>query len=318
MTPSINTLQSDKLSSSCISLSAIWVLTVITTAFLVTAAFADNTKAQPDVLLPGVISTNRHHEFLDYIDITGDLIIFTRASLNYDQSEIHLSWRGKCRWESGKASFSNSGYDADPAFSPGGSTVIFTSTRSPDPDLPKNWNLWKLRADLTGDKSQFGTTALLPSPVNSADSECCAVYLSENSFLFSSDRNGNWDIYQATEVNGKFQVNPLPGAVNTEHGEWPNQFLQQSNTLLFSSIRPDGTGGDDIYTSSLINGEFMAPEILPPPVNSTKYEDNALWHAGKLYWSSRNNPLSNEHNEANIISIDIDQSSLTGPQAEKR
>lgn len=191
----------------------------------------------------------------------------TRASPDFSSSEIFVVSGS----EATRAAISNGGYDAAPAHWNRG--VLFTSTRE------GGWDLWF--ADDDGELSR------LPEPVNSPASECCSVVLPDGNFLFSSDRGGDWSIYQAVIVPDGYEVRPLAGSVNSEHGEWPSYVSPDGTLLLFSSIRPDGIGGDDIYVSQLGREGWNLPCLLPEPVNRDGYEDGASIVNGQLIWSAR-------------------------------
>ncbi len=89
---------------------------------------------------------------------------------------------------------------------------------------------------------------------------------------FASDMpggQGGSDIYRCEFVNGDWSepVNIGP-AVNSPHAEnYP--FMHPSGRLYFTSDRPGGMGGLDVWYSSYINGTWDAPISLPEPINSS-------------------------------------------------
>ena len=263
-------------------------------------------EAVPQIFLEGAVSSSDAHESLDYISASRDYFIFTRADLQFSTSAIYQGWNNNGVVTIEPVSFSGSGYDADAAISPKRDEVIFTSTRAVNPGAPENWNLWFARADMSEGRFSFSTPRLFASPVNSASSECCAVYVSETEFLFSSDRSGNWDIYRASQGDGGYAVEPLTGDVNSAHGEWPNQYLKEEGLLIFSSIRPTGKGGDDIYAAEKTSSGFGPPNLLQAPVNSSTYEDNALINEGVLFWSRRQAQSQSDIEQSDIVYIAID------------
>jgi hypothetical protein len=56
-----------------------------------------------------------------------------------------------------------------------------------------------------------------------------------------------------------------------------------NGTLYFTSDRDGGTGGLDIYRSRLVNGQYVLPENIGPPVNSTQSESNVFIAADESY-----------------------------------
>jgi len=45
-------------------------------------------------------------------------------------------------------------------------------------------------------------------------------------------------------------------------------FMHNSGKLIFASKRPGGYGGMDVYYSKELNGKWMPPVRLDPPINS--------------------------------------------------
>jgi hypothetical protein len=173
-----------------------------------------------------------------------------------------------------------------------GGAVVFTS---PDPTgqqvAPDAWNLWLAEEGAAAARA-------LPFPVSSPFAECCAVAAGDG-FLFASDRAGTWDVYEARREGGGFAVARLAGRVNSEpsrhgepgyFGEWPSFVDPGGRFLLLSSIRPGGSGGDDVYIAcALPAGGWGEPRNLGAPVNTGGYEDAAMVDPGgrTLFWSSR-------------------------------
>lgn len=173
-----------------------------------------------------------------------------------------------------------SDYDAGATFGVGGRSLIFTSKRK---GLSDAWNLWQ---------SQFNGTAWsapspLAGPINSSAADCCAVIAADGSLFFASERAGTWDIYAAPASGGGYAAPvKLPASVNSEGMEWPAWISADGSTLLFSSIRKGGLGGDDIYVSCRVGGGWTEARNIGPTVNSAAFEDTPRIDAGYLYFSS--------------------------------
>lgn len=117
-------------------------------------------------------------------------------------------------------------------------------------------------------------------------------------FFFSSDRpfsnedankvKTDFDIYMATVPTGridteKHEIIPKPPpfmnpvnliAVNSSFDEGKAVLTPRGNTIYFSSDRPGGTGGYDLYRSLLVNGKFSKPKNFGTPINSPFDEIN--------------------------------------------
>jgi hypothetical protein len=112
--------------------------------------------------------------------------------------------------------------------------------------------------------------------------------------FFSSDMpdgNGAADIYYCDLVNGQWTtpVN-LGSRVNSTASEiYP--FINATGKLYFSSTRPNGMGGMDIYYTSFNDGQWDTPVLMAEPLNSA-FDDFALVaepNEGTGYFSSDRN-----------------------------
>jgi hypothetical protein len=252
----------------------------------------------PTLMMPGVVSMTGTHESLNWVSKDGATVVFSRANADFTQSDVLIARRNIGKWVTVIAPYSTSIYDADTSLSPDMSSVIFTSTRPTSSEPGESWNIWTATADI-GELS-FGSPKALPFPVNSEHSECCPVFLSNSEFLFSSNRLGSWDIFYAKSTFGEFDAIPLVGAVNSERGEWPNHWDNAHNVLIMSSTRAGGRGGDDVYWSKSLDGDFGRPMVLAAPINSDGYEDNARVYWGAFYWSSRRKGTSKEPTDSDV------------------
>ena len=86
---------------------------------------------------------------------------------------------------------------------------------------------------------------------------------------------------------------PFRGPVNANLGDG-TPFLVGDTLLLFSSRRPGGYGGLDLYRTALRNGRWTAPENLGPAVNSA-YDETTPFLARDgftMYYSTNHPDLS--------------------------
>lgn len=221
----------------------------------------------------------------------GRALYYTLADKKYKKSYVYST-----KYHDGElsepvlAGFSTGDHTSGANISDDGQTVLFTSTMPTGVEGDYNkWNLW------TSNRTNgiWAAATPLPAPVDSAKSECCAVYVSDTVFYFSSKRLGNWDIYRADlGDDGEYSVARLPDAVNSEHGEQPSSFDPETGLLLFHSPRPDGYGGYDIYMSKLQNGEWQPSTLLPEPLNTAAEDDTAILSAnGEWLYFSSNRPV---------------------------
>jgi len=109
-------------------------------------------------------------------------------------------------------------------------------------------------------------------------------------YIYSDEDGG--DIYESfynKETDEWSEPKPLKGQVNTEYLENSATVTADGTKLFFTSDRPGGYGGTDIYTAERNkNGVWLDPKNVGPNINSPYDEDGAFISAnGKhLYFSS--------------------------------
>ncbi|MFO7656262.1 MAG: OmpA family protein [Bacteroidales bacterium] len=97
------------------------------------------------------------------------------------------------------------------------------------------------------------------------------------------------DIYICEKEGGKWgKINKLNDHINTLFNETHASFANNGNTLIFTSNRPGGYGGLDIYRSEKDrNGEWSPAVNLGPVINTASNEDTPfITFDGKRIWFS--------------------------------
>lgn len=109
--------------------------------------------------------------------------------------------------------------------------------------------------------------------------------------LFKTDKTWTAGDLYWSEYSGKAWSDPVlfPDQINSKHIESSASFTPDGNTLYFSSDRPGGFGGKDLYkVVKLPNGAWSFPTNLGDKIN-TKYDDDAPFihpNSKTLYFSS--------------------------------
>lgn len=156
--------------------------------------------------------------------------------------------RTRDRWSTPRiAPFSGSHNDLEPAFAPDGRTLWFVSRRATSGDgESKSWNIWRT--------TWTGTTWSAPEPVPDLDDGGHEFYPSQarsGAMYFTArraDSLGGEDLYRARPAaTGFAPAENLGPNVNSEHGEFNAFVAPDESYLLFSSTRPGGPGGGDLY-----------------------------------------------------------------------
>ena len=142
----------------------------------------------------------------------------------------------------------------------------------------------------TGDKLYFQSTRpagrfqgnLFLSPfVNS--SFFIINYLAENKLgvsIFDGSGLGNvWVSYKVNDVwSEPKNLNDVPGEppVNTAYHDHCFSLSADGNEAFWTSTRPGGFGGNDIWTSRRVNGKWTPPENLGPSISGPADEHHSM------------------------------------------
>ena len=159
------------------------------------------------------------------------------------------------------------------AFTPDGRTVYFDKT------VLRHYLYVICESEYRGGK--WSTPKVAPFSGRYRDSD--PVLSPDGTRLyFVSDRpvNGkpktDFDIWFVTRTKaGWGEPSHLDAPINSQYGEY---FASQAanGDLFFSSARPGGKGGLDIYRSRLVDGKFAEPENLGDAINTPVWELDCL------------------------------------------
>ena len=173
-----------------------------------------------------------------------------------------------------------------PIISPDGSTIYFTSRQNWTIDTIKEYveeftNLSPEDVYLSFKKTE--TTWTKPKKM-----KFCQLELNEATVSMTPDERILY-VYRDTKQNGDlFQIDLLASSrnidslnlitipeVNTKHYESHIYFNEENNFAIFSSDRPGGFGGRDLYRIvKLPDGKWSKPQNMGPTIN-TPYEEDA-------------------------------------------
>jgi Tol biopolymer transport system component len=223
---------------------------------------------------PGVITTDKDEGRVTFTP-DGRTVYFHRKG---DDGFLHLlvSHRQHGGWSAPTAlPLANFAWDDwDPALSPDGEELYFTSRRPADPSR-KDSNLWRARRTGQG----WSDPELLGPEVNSLVVDGAASVAADGTLYFISNRaagSGSFDIYLAHRAGDGFTpAENLGPVVNSAQIELHPEISPDGSVLFFTSIaRPDSLGGPDLYATVRLFGQFVAPFNLGPCVNTAAAETN--------------------------------------------
>ncbi len=163
--------------------------------------------------------------------------------------------------------------------------LLFTSKRGTlaDDGTSENayFSLWRDGVWVTARAIDFNTRGNNATIGISPDGSTLLIYQSDG---------GIGNIYTSNFKNDKWgELEKLPSPINTMSNETHASFSMDGNTLFFTSDRPGGVGGKDIYTvTKLPNGSWGKVRNLGPEINTVLDEESPYIHPNgrTLYFSS--------------------------------
>lgn len=188
-----------------------------------------------------------------------------------------------------------------PSLTADGRRLFFTSRRA-KPEQPPN-PLQGPDEDLYWTERNSGDSTWLPAqrmpaPINSPQNEGAAFFSADGQWAFITmcDRPGglgSCDLY-FSELRGYTWSEPknLGPEVNTPYWESHPSLTHDRRRLYFSSGRPGGLGGADIWYSEWRDGRWQKPVNLGPPINTPGDEYSPMIAADgrTLYFASNYHP----------------------------
>ena len=143
-------------------------------------------------------------------------------------------------------------------------------------DLPI-YNLFK--TPFNSQTFSTGNIEAYPEPINSFFQEGPATYDIKNDMLYftrsaqkiDSNNKVQLNLY-SIELNSKKKIIPIPLPFNIDGYSTMHPTISSDNKIYFSSDRPGGYGGMDLYYVKVLNEGFSSPVNLGPDINTYKDE----------------------------------------------
>jgi len=213
-------------------------------------------------------------------------------------------WRKPKEWKSERNGLFNNG---PLSIAPDGKTVYFTSEIETGAAAKKK-NFKNHSGIFIADLSGTDLVSLRPFKYNNPDYEIGQPSVSSDGkyLFFASDMpggQGGSDLFYCELINGEWSTPVNLGTKVNSSGAENYPCIHPSGRLYFTSNRPGGIGNLDIYFTSLSEGIWEDPVLLPEPINSTA-DDFAITTEDDLqrgYFSSNRNRSDDIYKFASTI-----------------
>jgi outer membrane protein OmpA-like peptidoglycan-associated protein len=133
----------------------------------------------------------------------------------------------------------------------------------------------------------------MPLPFNksaSGNEGGASVSIDNKHLFFTTNKNGNFDIYTSDEENGKWSEPRSIGATVNDPLRWESQpcISPDGKQLFFASFRDSVNQTSDLYVSQRTASGWGRPELLDKKINTTGNEKTPYLHPDNitLYFSS--------------------------------
>lgn len=257
---------------------------------LVAAEEKEKSPVMPEMIGEGVISTP-DDEFGGDLAPDGKTLYFDKtvpAHYLYVLCESRLV-NGK--WSKPEVlPFSGLYRDSDPVLSPDGETMYFASDRPATPKAgdERRFQIWQVKKMKNG----WSGPALVPGVINSAGSQVFASVTNDGTMYFTSSRKtGNYDIFRARLVNGRYEeAEDLGPDINGPQIASLEAWIapDESYLLIGSFGREGGYGNSDLFVSFNDHGKWSKPVNLGAVVNTParEYSPRVTGDGEWLYYAS--------------------------------
>lgn len=174
-----------------------------------------------------------------------------------------------------------------PGMTVDGTTLIFTRLV----DMQEDFYL------STRSTTEWGSASPLPGKINTANNEGTTSVSANGRYIFFTVCNqegmGSCDIFYSL-ASGPYwsQKFNLGETVNSRYWDAQPSISADGRTLIFSSARPGGSGGKDLWMTRWMDGQWSVPANLGTNINTDGDEEAPFLHYdGKtLYFSSNGHP----------------------------
>ena len=232
----------------------------------------------PEIFAPGIVSTENHEHSSLIISPDGKEIFWSVISAplsNQSSHKIVFTKYENSHWSPPKtASFSGQYKDDHPSISLDGKKIYFCSNRPfPGKKKSKDYEFW------VAERTNIGWSApkLLGSPFTEEISTRQPSLTNNGTIYFLGYLEGverKYGIYRSNFKGGQYSKPALLNeSINTKYPDWCPYIAPDESYIIFSSKRPGGHGGFDLYISYRRNDESWGEsKNMGPKINHRYHE----------------------------------------------
>jgi len=224
--------------------------------------------SSPTLFAPGIVSDEYGNRDMA-ISPKGDELFYTiQYRGGFAFSVIMYSKKVNGKWTKPEvASFSGQYNDEEPAFSPDGDKLYFSSNRPITGTEKKDFDIWYVEKG----NDKWSEPKNMGSPVNTSKDEFYPSIAKSGNLYFTKVMDGkDEDIVVCKFSNNKYDTAvSLPGVINTKGAEF-NAFVDPDEQFIFFTgyKRKGNIGSGDIFISSKnSNGEWEEAKNLGDKIN---------------------------------------------------
>ena len=263
--------------------------------------------ATPVLFAPGVISTG--DVFASTFTPDGGTVVFTKVASGRPLLLMKSSLLASGAWSMPEVlPFSGTYRDLDPAFSPDGRRLYFSSRRPVGPSPADTTSLddtWYVERTDAG----WGTPVRAAGAVNSQAVDMYPNVTRRGTLYFDSSRSNRRMAYRAEALPGGGWADPvlLSLAINGDSGA-SNLFVDADERyVVFAAQRPGGQGGADLHVSWRTPTGWGPAVNLGPTINTPATEFCPFVSPdGKYLFFTRAVPRTGAQPERNIFVVRFD------------
>jgi len=232
---------------------------------------------QSKIFAPGFISTELG-ELNSVFTADGKEFYFSRRGIHEKLSAIMVTRMINDEWTKPEpVNFSGNNDDIDLFITPDGNSMIYCSgkVRNKNGRAFIDHDFWVSKRN----GGRWGEPVKFAEEVRSEFEDYFPIVTQNDNLYFNSQRGGPGtnDIYCSRYINGKYSpAEKLSGPINSEFREFDAFVSGDEKMIIFSSDRPGGYGGSDIYISfKKSDNSWSEPVNLGSDINSSFSEYGA-------------------------------------------